>query len=147
MNFQNSPPFERSPFFMWQSVKILNVFNILTLKQIFWKTDTFLKKLEYRFLVKNTKIENASFPFKTAMSEAIVKSNRMVSIKWTYQKERSFASNCWFFWKFCFSLRTSTNDPNAYSRTFWRRWSFIWRCFSLWVSLNDWFPLITKTER
>ena len=55
---------------MWQSVKVLNVFNTLTLIQIFWKTKTFFKKLEYRFLVETTKIENTSFPFKTALSEA-----------------------------------------------------------------------------
>ena len=33
-----------------ESVKILNVFNTLTLKQIFWKTKTIFKKLEYVFL-------------------------------------------------------------------------------------------------
>ena len=60
---------------MWQSVEILNVFNTLTLKQIFWKTKTFFKKLEYRFLVESTKIENASFPYKTSISEANVKTN------------------------------------------------------------------------
>ena len=31
------------------------------------------KKLEYRFLVESTKIENASFPYKTAISEANAK--------------------------------------------------------------------------
>ena len=40
--------------FMRQPVEILNVFNSLTLKEIFWKRKTFLKKLEYRFLVENT---------------------------------------------------------------------------------------------
>ena len=41
-----------------------------------------------------------------------------------------------FFWKFCFSLRTSykrliwcTNDTNIHIRTFFKDWSFIWRCF------------------
>ena len=41
-----------------------------------------------------------------------------------------------FFWKFCFSLRTSfkeliwcTNEPKAHIRTFCKRWSFIWQCF------------------
>ena len=40
------------------------------------------------------------------------------------------------FWGFCFSLRTSykeliccTNNPNSHIRTFFKRWSFIWRCF------------------
>ena len=67
--------------FMRQSVEILNVFNTLALKQIFWKTKTFIKKLEYRFLVENIKIQNASFPYKTAISEANFKTNRMVNTK------------------------------------------------------------------
>ena len=78
--------------FMSQSVDILNVFNTLTLKRIFCKTKAFLKKLEYRFLVESTKIENVPFPYKTSISEANVKTNRMVSTKWTFQKERSFVS-------------------------------------------------------
>ena len=53
---------------MWQSLQIFNVFNTLTLQKIFWKT-----KSEYRFLVENTKIENASFPYKTAVSEGNIK--------------------------------------------------------------------------
>ena len=68
---------------MWQSVEILNVLNTLTLKQIFWKTKTFFKKLEYRFLVERTNIENATFPYKTVPLEANVKTNRMGSMKWT----------------------------------------------------------------
>ena len=84
---------------MWQSVQILNVFNTLILKQIFWKTKIFFKKLEYLFLVESTKIENTSFPYKTDISEAIVKTNRMASTKWVYHKERSFASNYFIFLK------------------------------------------------
>ena len=58
---------------------------------------TFLDKLEYRFLFESTKIENASFRYKTAISEANVKTNRMASTNWTYHKEefcqkKSFAS-------------------------------------------------------
>ena len=33
----------------------------LTLKQIFWKTKTFFKNVEYRFLVETTKIETNHF--------------------------------------------------------------------------------------
>ena len=47
---------------------------------------TFFKKLEYRFLVERTKIEKASFPYKTAISEANVKTNRMVTTKCAYPK-------------------------------------------------------------
>ena len=53
-------------------MEISNVFNTLTLKQIFWKTKTFFKKLEYGFLGESTKIENALFPYKRAISEANV---------------------------------------------------------------------------
>ena len=68
-------------------MKVSNVFNTLTLKQIFWKTKTFFGKLEYDFLVEATKIGNTSFPFKTALSEANIKANRMATAKWTYHKE------------------------------------------------------------
>ena len=76
---------------------ILNVLNPLTLKQILWKTKTFFKKMEYRFLVESTKIENTTFPYKTTISEGNVKTNKMVSTKWTYQKEQSFISNYFIF--------------------------------------------------
>ena len=117
-------------------MKILNVFNTLTLKQILWKTKTFFKKLSYRFLVESTKIENASFPYKTAVSEASIKTNKILSTNWTYKKQGAFASSYLFFWKFCFSLRTfykelicCTKNPNVHICTFCKCWSFIWRCF------------------
>ena len=78
-------------------MEILNVFNTLTLIQIFWKTKNFFKNLENAFLVKTTKIENTSFPLKTAPSEANAKTNRMATIKLTYHKEWIFASNCFIF--------------------------------------------------
>ena len=58
---------------------------------------TIFKKMEYRFLVEATKIENTSLPFKTALLEANVKTNSMATTKWTYHKEWSFASNCLIF--------------------------------------------------
>ena len=52
----------------------------------------FFKKLEYRFLVETTKIENTPFLFKVN-----VKANRMGTTKWTYRKEWSFACNYFIF--------------------------------------------------
>ena len=92
---------------MRQSVEILNDVNTSTFKQIFWKTKTFFKKLEYRFLDESTKIENASFPYKSVMSETNFKTNRMLSAKLTYHKNEVLPVTALFFWKFCFSLRTS----------------------------------------
>ena len=83
--------------YMSQSANAFNVFNIFTLNQIFWTTESFFKKLEHRFLVRTTKIENPSFPFKTVMSEANVKTNRMATTKWAYHKEWSLASNYFIF--------------------------------------------------
>ena len=69
-DFQNSPSFER-----------LACFDLLISEK------NFFKKLEYCFLVESTKIENASFSYKTSISKANLKTNRMVSTKWTYHKE------------------------------------------------------------
>ena len=62
----------------------------------------FLKKLECCFLVQSTKIENATFPHKTALPEANVKTNGVGSTKCTNHKGRSFASNYFIFSKILF---------------------------------------------
>ena len=120
--------------FMWQSVEILNDFNTLTLKQVFWKTKSFFKKLEYPFFVESTKIEKASFPYK-------YQKPMLRQIEWWVQngpitKNGVLPVTTLFFWKFCFSLRTSykkliwcTKGSNDHVLTFRKRWSFIWRWF------------------
>ena len=67
---------------------------------------TFLKNLEYCFLVERTKIEKASFPYKTATSEANVKTNRVVTTKWASQRELTFASNYFIFLKVLFQFKS-----------------------------------------
>ena len=86
---------------MWQSLETLNVFNTITLKQIFFKTKTFLKRQDYCFLVESIKIEIATFPYKITLSEHNVKTIELG----VNRTERSFASNYFIFWKFCFSLK------------------------------------------
>ena len=85
--------------FMCLSLEVLNVFNTLILKQIFSRTKSFFKKLENTLLVESTRTEKAAFPYKTALSEANIKTNRMVSIKWTDHKGWSFASDYFSFSK------------------------------------------------
>ena len=82
---------------MWQAVKVSNVFTALSLKQMFLETKIFFKKLEYRLLVETTKSKDTSFPFKTTLSEANVKTRRMETEKCTYHNEWSFASNYFIF--------------------------------------------------
>ena len=62
-------------------MEFFRVSNTLVLEQIFWKMKNFFKNLEYSFLIQSTKNKNASFPYKTAISEADVKTNRMMSTK------------------------------------------------------------------
>ena len=123
---------------MWQLVEILNVFNALTLKQIFWKRKIFFQKTGVLFFSwKHQDWKHIISILNCQHIRNYVKTNRMVSTKSTYHKERSFVSNYFIFLKtFLFSLRTSykeliwcTNDPNVYIRTFCRSWSFIWRWF------------------
>ena len=66
---------------------------------------TFFKKLEYRFLVERTKIKKASLPYKAGISEANVKTNRMVTAKWAYHREQRFASNYFIFLKVLFQFK------------------------------------------
>ena len=58
--------------------------------------------MEYRFLVQGTKNEYTTFPYKTALPEANVKTNRMASTKWTYYKERRFSNNYFILSKISF---------------------------------------------
>ena len=60
---------------------------------------------DYRFLVESIKIENPLFPYKTAISGANVKTNRIVITKYTYNKEWSFASNYFIFLKILFQFK------------------------------------------
>ena len=54
---------------MRQSLEILNVYNALTLKQVFWKTKTFFQKLRQCFLLESNTTKTAKFSFKTDLSE------------------------------------------------------------------------------
>ena len=127
--------------FMWQSVEMLNVFKTLNLKQIFWKTKNVFKKLEYCFVTESTKIEYVSFPYKTAILEANVKTNRMVSTEWTYHKKRSFASKYFVFLKILFeSLIKSWIDVSTTQMSIFVLFVITGvlfdGAFSLWVSLK-----------
>ena len=80
-DFQNSPPLERSVCFYVTISKNFEHFQCFKFETDFLENKNFLKKLGYRFLVERTKIDKASFPYKTGISEANVKTNRMVATK------------------------------------------------------------------
>ena len=68
----------------------------------YFNFETFVKKLEYRFVVEITMIESITDLYKTALLEANVKINRMETTKWTYHKEYNFASSFFVFLKILF---------------------------------------------
>ena len=57
----------------------------------FLENEIFFEKLEYRFLVESTDIENASLPYKTVVLETNVKTNRPIR-KNGYRPVTTFAS-------------------------------------------------------
>ena len=118
--------------FIRESLEILNVPKTLILQQIFWRTKTFLKKLEYCFLVESANTENASFSYNAVI---------LRQIDWrvrngTITKNGVLPVTALFLWKFCFSVKTSykeliwcTNYLNIHIHNFRKRWSFIRKCF------------------
>ena len=63
----------------------------------FLENENLFQKTGVPSLVETTKIENTSYQFKTALSEANVKTNRMATKKSTHHKGWSFASKCFIF--------------------------------------------------
>ena len=65
----------------------------------------FYKILKDCFLVQNSNIENATFSYKTTLSDTNIKTGRMGSAKWAYNKEQSLCQYFFFFFlKFCCRL-------------------------------------------
>ena len=54
--------------------------------------------------VERTKIKKAPFPYNTTISEANVTTNKIVTTKWAYHRERSFVSNYFIFLKVLFQF-------------------------------------------
>ena len=92
-DFKSNPSFERSVCVYVTISESFKRFQYFNFKTNFLENEN----LEFHFLVETTKIENTSFSFKTALSEANVKTNRMATTKWTYHKEWSFSSNYFTF--------------------------------------------------
>ena len=92
-DFQNSPPFERSTCFYRTISESFKRFQYFNFETHFLENKSLFQKTGVPFLVETTKIEDTSFPFKTTLSEAIFKTNRIATTKWTYHKEWSFASS------------------------------------------------------
>ena len=92
----------------------------------------FQKKLEYLFYLKILRLKTHQFHTKLSSEKPMLR-----QIEWEVQKSGVLPVATLFFWKFCFSLRTSYNELiwcknqlNVHIHTFLNHWSFIWQCFS-----------------
>ena len=107
-DFQNSPPFEKSTCFYVTISENFEHLQSFDFEKGFLENDSFFQKTGVPFFSwtnERTKIEKTSFPYKTAVSEANFKTKRMVTTKWTYHRERSFASNYLIFMKVLFQFK------------------------------------------
>ena len=90
MDFQINPPFERLACFYVTVSENLKRFQQFNFKTDFLENGNLFQKNGFRFLVESTKIENASFAYKTAISEANVKTNKMVAKKMDLSQRTEF---------------------------------------------------------
>ena len=117
-----------------------NVFNTVTLKQVFWKTNIFQKSGVQLFLLREHHDWKSNISLQNCTSTASVKTNRMGSAKGSYHKGRSFATNYFSFWKLnvnrtFYSWFNVPITQIAISIIFVSVWVLFQGMFSLWVSL------------
>ena len=79
------------------SLKVSNVFNTLTLKQISGKRKPFSKNWSPVFQLKPLRSKTHHFHPKLLYQKPMLKTNKMATTKLTYHKERSFAINYFIF--------------------------------------------------
>ena len=84
---------------------IFEGFQYFKFEKDFLENENIFQNTRVLVLDESTKIENASVPYKTTISEDTVKTNRMASTKWTYQKERSFVSDYFIFLEILFRFK------------------------------------------
>ena len=72
-DFQYIPLFQRSACFYVKITGHFDCFQYFNFETNFLKKENLFKKLNYRFLVESIKVENATFPYKSALSEVKVK--------------------------------------------------------------------------
>ena len=109
-DFQNSSLFERSACFYVTISGKFERFQYFNFETDFLENENLFKKTRVPFFqLKSTKLESASSSNKITVSEVNVKTNRMVSKKWTYNgmehKVRSFDSNFFSFLEILFKLK------------------------------------------
>ena len=80
-------------------------FQYFNFEPDFLENKSFSKNWSIVVLDENIYIKNASFPYKTVISEANPKTNKIMSTKWTCYKERSFTSNYFICFKFLFQFK------------------------------------------
>ena len=124
-----------------ESFKRFQYFNFET---NFLENENLFQKTGAPFFSWNHKIENTSFPFKTALSD-MNKTNRMVTIKWTYHKEWRFASNYFIFLENLFHFYNLLKRVNLmYQRP---KCPYLYFPWALEFTFGRFFPLSIRNKK
>ena len=122
--------------------KLLGCFQHFDFKTNFLKIENLFHKNGVPFLVETTKFENPTLPWRTALLEANVTTNRIGSTKRPITKKGVLPVTALLFWKSYFGRRTSskeliwcTNYSVSIHILFVSTWVLFEGAFSLWVSL------------
>ena len=114
-------------------IKNFKCFQYFNFETDFLENENLFQKA---FLDESIKIENTSFPYKLPYQKSMLRQTKWWLQNGPIKKNEVLPITSLYFWKFCFSLRTSykesicyTNNRNANICTFCKRWSFIWRSF------------------
>ena len=112
------------------------------MEQIFCKTKPFSKNWSIIFYLKVLRLQMHHFHTKLHRRKSMVKTNRMGSTKWTYQKERGFASTYFIFFSVQEPLIKSLFDVKTIKMFIFILFESAGVLFegalSLWVSLRAW---------
>ena len=132
-DFLNSPPFDRSVCFY---MTISGNFERFQYFRFSGKWKAFSKNWITVFCLKALRLKTHHFHAKLPCHKPMLRQIEWWMQNWLITNNGVLPVTILFFWKFCFSFRTSykeliwrTNDPNVHIRTFCKRWSFLWRCF------------------
>ena len=79
--FKIAPSFKRPVCFYVTVSENFKRFQYINFNSNFLENENLLQKPGVPFLVETTKIENTSFSFKTALSKANIKTNKVVTTK------------------------------------------------------------------
>ena len=92
---------------LWQISGNFETFEYFNFPVNFLENKNFFQKTGVPYLVKSAKTENAPFPYKISCQKTMLRQIKKWVQNGSITKTRVLPVTALFFWKFCFSLRSS----------------------------------------